>query len=140
MHPADALSAAKPFTAAGWPDLVEYGHQLLPVLDEFWEAWDRFCRDLGYERQGARYRIIASNNEQLAIFCHAGVILSLLSHLLHIPPPLVYSHFGCDPSSVSILETDEKDGWATFRLVVLNDMSHAPGLRQSPREHTRYGF
>ncbi len=140
MHPADVLGSEAPITAAGWQDQLEYGIHLTPVLQEFWDAWDRFCLDLGYERQGARYRIVQSNEDQVAIFCHAGVILSLLSHLLHIPPPLVYAHFGCDPSSVTVLETDEKDGWATFRLVVLNDMSHAPGLRRSPRQHTRYGF
>jgi hypothetical protein len=41
---------------------------------------------------------------------------------------------------VTILEADEKDGWATFRLVVANDMSHGPALRNSPRQHERYGF
>jgi len=140
MHPADALAGCQPPTLADWPGQMVYGAQLLPVLHEFWGAWDRFCGELGYVREGLRHRIVQSREEQLAFFCHAGVTLSLLAHLLHIPPPLVYAHFGCDPSSVTILETDEQDGWATFRLVVANDMSHAPGLRLSPRQHARYGF
>ncbi len=75
-----------------------------------------------------------------AAFCDAGVTLSLLAHLLHIAPPLVYAHSGCDPSSVIILESDEMEGWASFRPVVANDMSHAPGLGRSPRQHRRHGF
>ncbi len=140
LHPVEALAGEEAPTVAGWPEQMVYGAQLLPVVEALWEAWDRFCGELGYVREGLRYRVVHSREEQLAFFCHAGVTLSLLAHLLHIAPPLVYAHFGCDPSSVTILETDEKDGWATFRLVVSNDMSHAPEMRLSPRQHERYGF
>ena len=140
MHGVAVLSGDEPITVDAWPDQAVYGQQLLPVLRRFWQAWDRFCGERGYVRNAQRYRVLRHTDDQLAFFCHAGVILSLLAHLLHIPPPLVYAHFGCDPSSITILETDEADGWATFRLVVANDMSHAPGLRRSPQENARYGF
>lgn len=140
MHPADLLASDAAPALTSWPAQVIYGEHLSAVLEPFYRSWDSFLAERGYVRDGLLYRSQMSCDETLAFFCHAGVTLSLLAHLLHIAPPLVYAHFGCDPSSVTILESDEKDGRVSFRLVVANDMSHAPGLRKSPRQHRRYGF
>jgi broad specificity phosphatase PhoE len=139
-HPVDLVALEESITLREWPNAVVYGEQLAGVLQPFYKAWDVFLGENGYVRQGLRYRVEACPDETLAFFCHAGVTLSLLAHLLHIAPPLVYAHFGCDPSSVTILESDEREGWASFRVVVANDMSHAPHLRSSPRQHATYGF
>ena len=140
LHPVDLLRAGGPLTPDDWQGSVEYGEHLTGILEPFYAAFDGFMAEQGYHRDGALYRVETSTDNTLAFFCHAGVALSLLAHLLHMTPPLAYAHFGCDPSSVTILEADERDGWASFRLVVANDMSHAPGLRNSPRQHERYGF
>lgn len=140
VHPVELFRDGAPLTPDDWKAGVVYGEHLAGILEPFYRAWDGFMAEQGYLRHGPLYRVDSSRDDTLAFFCHAGVTLSLLAHLLHIAPPLAYAHFGCDPASVTILESDEKDGWATFRLVVANDMSHAPTLRNSPRQHERYGF
>lgn len=86
---------------------------------------DRFFRVLGYERVGNRYRIVESNPRQIAVFCHNGLGLTWLSHLLSIPIPLMWSTFWLSPSSVSTIVFEEHgSGWATPRCLCLGDTSH----------------
>jgi len=140
LHPVDLLREFGMPERLAWPGQVPYGQLWDQVLSPFYDAWDGFLAQRGYTREGPLYRVQTPCEATLAFFCHAGVTLSLLAPLLHLAPPLVYSHFGCDPSSVTVLESEEKGGYGTFRLVVLNDMSHAEHLRKSPREHDPYGF
>ena len=44
---------------------------------------------------------------KIAIFCHNGTGLTLLSHLLSIPPPIVYASMWLAPSSVTTILFDE---------------------------------
>jgi broad specificity phosphatase PhoE len=116
-HPVDLLALEGSITLRDWPSAVVYGEHLAGVLQPFYATWDAFLGEHGHVSQGLRYRVKRRTDVTLAFFCHAGVTLSLLAHLLHIAPPLVYAHFGCDPSSVTILESDN-----------------------SPRQHASYGF
>ena len=46
---------------------------------------------------------------RIALFCHAGTSMTLLSHLLSIPLPLVFSAFWLAPSSVTTILFEEHD-------------------------------
>ena len=92
---------------------------------------DRFFSSLGYERVGHRYWVVKSNPRQIAVFCHNGLGLTWLSHLLSIPTPLMWTTFWLSPSSVSAIVFEEHEsGWATPRCICLGDTSHlsAAGL------------
>jgi len=95
-----------------------------PVASEFWQTFDAFLATLGYPRSGLGYRAVEGDERTLAFFCHAGVILTLLAHLLHIPLPIVYAQFACDPASRTTLRFEAADGFGIFRLEALNDLSH----------------
>jgi probable phosphoglycerate mutase len=101
----------------------------LPVLRETYE-WlkvqsDGFLARHGYERSGGRYRITQANRERIAVFCHNGLGLSWLSHLLEIPLPLVWSGFWLAPTSVTIVLLDERsEQWAVPRCLCVGDTSH----------------
>ena len=97
---------------------------------------DRFLAGLGYERMGGRYSIRAPNRLKIALFCHGGFGLSWLSHLLQIPPILVWTGFWLPPSSVSTILFEERSAeWAVPRCLGLGDVSHlyAAGLTVRPR-------
>jgi probable phosphoglycerate mutase len=80
---------------------------------------------LGYERDGGKYKILRSNPEQIAIFCHNGFGLIWLSHLLQIPLPLMWSGFTMAPSSVTTILFDERSSeWAVPRCIGFGDTSH----------------
>jgi probable phosphoglycerate mutase len=87
--------------------------------------------DRGYAREGARYRVVTACNDVIVFACHAGVIQTLLAHLINAPLPICYSQFAVDPSSRTTLVLEEKDGYGVFRMTCLNDMSHAAGLEST---------
>jgi len=117
------------FTVENWPDHVPYGPHMLPVASEFWGSFDGFLATLGYPRDGRGYRTPSHDDRTIALFCHAGAILTLLSHLLHIPLPVAYAQFACDPTSRTTLRFEAAGGFGVFRLACLNDLSH---LAQAP--------
>ncbi len=123
-HGCDLLAPGDDITKSNWPERVPYGEHMKPVYQAFISQFDAFIANLGLERSGHVYKINHANDETIALVCHAGVIKTLLSHLLHIPLPVVYSQFRIDPSSVTCLNLECKDGLGVFRLMSLNDMSH----------------
>ena len=114
-----------PISIENWHERVEYGPHMQRVIAPFYAAFDAFLASRGYMRHGQRYRAAQDGDDRtIAFFCHGGVILTLLGHLLHIPIPVTYSQFACDPSSRTTLRFEHEDGFGVFRLAALNDMSH----------------
>ena len=86
---------------------------------------DEFLSRHGYVRDQRRYRIVESNREQIAIFCHGGFGLTWIAHLLEIPIPIMWSGFFLAPSSVTTILFDERsDQWAVPRCLGVADISH----------------
>lgn len=107
----------------------------LPCLDtmEGKQAWDRVVRHsdnflmrLGYRRESdGVYRVVRPNEEHVALFCHAGFILTWLPHLLCIPPHLFWAAFDVTHSGVTVLEfPNSESGVCTPKCLMLSDMSH----------------
>lgn len=133
-HGCDRLEKADQFNLANWDSFVEYGPHVRKMADEFYFSFAAFMKEQGYIQTGNLYKIKERNDKTIAFFCHAGVILTLLAHLLHIPIPIVYAQFAIDPSSATTLVTEEKNGCCVFRLTSLNDMSHAEDLRATVQQ------
>lgn len=131
QHGCDLLAPGYDITKTNWPELVPYGDHMEPVAQEFTSQFDAFISGFGLERVGHVYSVSRATDETLVIVCHAGVIKTLLSHLLHIPLPVVYSQFSIDPSSVTRLRLETKDGLGVFRLMSLNDISHTIDLSEN---------
>jgi len=86
---------------------------------------DPFFEELGYKREGSRYKILKPNNDRVAFFCHQGLGLSLLCYLLAIPPQLFWSSFDLTHSSVTVLEFKNYDnGYTSPVCLQLSDTSH----------------
>lgn len=90
------------------------------------ENFDRLLENYGYFREGGYYRHEGPKEEQtLVFFCHLGVSLLIIGHLLGISPFLLWHGIFVAPSSVSILSTEERDeGKAFFRAQVIGDTRH----------------
>lgn len=92
---------------------------------------DDFLRRLGYERVEGRYRAAAPTEERIAVFCHMGLGLVWLAHLLEFPLSLVWSGFWLPPSSVTTVVWERRSReWAVPRCLGVGDVSHlaAAGL------------
>ena len=97
---------------------------------------DAFLKRHGYERMGGRYRARKANRERIAVFCHGGLGLTWLSHLLEIPLPLMWSGFWMAPSSFSTVLFDARSRqWATPRCLALGDVSHLYGSKLKISTH-----
>jgi broad specificity phosphatase PhoE len=100
-----------------------------PLFRQTWETLrrnsDAFIERHGYIRDGGRYRPVRPNREGIAVFCHGGLGLWWLAHLLELPLPLVWSGFWLPPSSVTTILFDQRsDDWAVPRCIGCADVSH----------------
>jgi probable phosphoglycerate mutase len=96
---------------------------------------DAFLARIGYRRDGHCYVAERPHRERIAVFCHGGLGLTWLSHLLDLPTPHVWAGFFLPPSSVTTILFDERTkGRATPRVIGMGDVSHlyVAGLPTQP--------
>ncbi len=124
MSAPEVLAAKPSYTRDDWDKRIEYGPVIEPQAHILWSALDAFLAEHGYARRENRYRVAQHSDEVYAFFCHAGVIHTILAHLLQISLPVAYSQFRISPSAITTLETQEEGSWAGFRLTSFNDLCH----------------
>ena len=95
------------------------------IYDETAAGLDALLSRYGYAREGCLYRTRANSDATVVLFCHFGVTMAMLSHLLRIPFHLLTHGIILAPSSVTTLVTEERvPGEVWFRCVGLGDTSH----------------
>jgi len=95
------------------------------VYDYVIGGLDDLLKKHGYVREGGYYRAVKANHDTIVLFCHFGLECILLSHLMGISPFALWHGFIASPSSVTILNTEEREeGIAIFRALCFGDTSH----------------
>lgn len=103
------------------------------------QSLDQLLAEYGYRREGLYYRAEKPNHKTICLFCHFGVEGALLSHLLNIPPMLVWQGCVAAPSSVTALATEERrEGIAVFRMNCFGDLSHLYAGQEPPSRAARF--
>ncbi|MBQ3878666.1 MAG: histidine phosphatase family protein [Oscillospiraceae bacterium] len=86
---------------------------------------DNLLRDYGYRREGGCYKVEKHSDARIVVFCHMGVTLFMLGHLLNISPMLMIHGFDIPPTGVTMLSSEEREeGTAYFRVHALGDCRH----------------
>lgn len=87
---------------------------------------DGLLEKYGYRRNGRAYRKIGSGSQKtVVIFCHFGVSMIFLSHLLNVPAQALLHGLFLPPTSVTVLNTEERHGdEAYFRAERIGDTAH----------------
>ena len=108
-----------------------YNH---PALHEGYKAGverinrevDAFMLSLGFrhDREKGSYEIVSPNNERVALFAHQGFGMSFLSSLLDIPYPMFSTHFDTGHTGMTVIDFEERDGYAYPRMLQLANDSH----------------
>lgn len=99
--------------------------ELKERIAEIQEGSDRLMGAHGYRRVGGRYACERPNRDKIAVFCHGGLGVTWLAHLLQLPISLVWSAFWLAPSSVTTIVLDQRsEQWAVPRCVALGETSH----------------
>ena len=102
--------------------------EILATLQTLGRHSDDFFKGFGYRRQGSRYAVESHSDAQVAIVCHLGFSLTLLSHLLRIPLDRVWTTFWLPPASITaVLMEEHSESWAVPRLVSVGDVAHLYG-------------
>ncbi|MCI1209398.1 MAG: histidine phosphatase family protein [Treponema sp.] len=123
-----------------------------PIMEKYQEVCngiDEILERYGYERQGMLYRTDGSilnpnfattdktaryelqtykktyDDRTIVFFCHLGVMFVMLAHLLGISPVQLWQGFFVAPSSVTILNSEERvRGSSFFRVERMGDTQH----------------
>ena len=100
---------------------------------------DKLLARHGYVREKNLYRAVAANTDTIVLFCHFGLECVLLSHILNIPPMLLWHGTCAAPTSVTVLNTEERqEGIAYFRMSAFGDTSHLYAAGQAPSFAARF--
>ncbi len=95
------------------------------AYDEVVEKLDALLASHGYKREGRLYKTEKGNRDTLVFFCHFGLEMMLLSHILNISPVVLTHHFVAPPTSVTTLYSEERrEGVVTFRMAGFGDTGH----------------
>lgn len=120
----------------GWKktEIYRSNPELLPAHKEVCENLDNLLARYGYQRyhnyyvtnHAANHNGISDENEKtIVIFCHLGITLVMMGHLLGISPAVLFHGFYIAPTSVTVLNTEERiPGKAHFRAQVVGDTRH----------------
>lgn len=95
------------------------------VYDETVAGVDALLARYGYVRDGKIYRYEESNSAMIALFCHFGLGMAMISHLIGVSLTALWQGFLMPTSSVTTFVSEERiPGEAYFRCIQLGDTSH----------------
>ena len=86
---------------------------------------DELLARYGYVRDGGIWRCEKNDETTIALFCHFGLGMTILSYLLDVSPAVMWQCFFMPASSVTTLVTEERvKGEVFFKCMQLGDTSH----------------
>ena len=107
--------------------------------DEVVKGLDDILKNYGYVREGHRYRVEEPNTKTIAIFCHFGLEMVLMSRLCNISPIPLWHHFTALTSSLTTLYSEERrKGVAVFRCAGFGDLGHLYAGGEEPSFSARF--
>ncbi len=122
-----------------WKQQFYQDAHMKEAYDEVVNSLDGLLKKHGYTREGRLYKTERGNRDTIVFFCHFGLEMILLSHLLNISPVVLTHHFVALPTSVTTLYTEERrEGIATFRCVGFGDISHLYAGNEEPSKSARF--
>lgn len=124
FYPADWTVFDENFCEADWLNLPRAA-SARERYEETCSELDRLLRGYGYEREGRMYRVRSHSEKTIVIFCHFGISMMFLSHLLNISAQTLLHGLYLAPTSVTVLNSEERRGdEAYFRAERLGDCAH----------------
>lgn len=99
------------------------GGNVSEVYKETVEGIDKLLERYNLKREGMLYR--GGEDKSIALFCHFGMGITILSYLVGISPVVAQHNFCLAPTSVTTLVTEtDKMGCSHFRVWAAGDTSH----------------
>lgn len=104
--------------------LRRYGYERDKKLPSVYRTDGKHCQPYTLEKSTDTFKDY--HDERVAVFfCHLGVMLATISHLLNMSPMVLWQSFFVAPASLTILGSEERErGTAAFRVQALGDTAH----------------
>ena len=107
--------------------------------EEVVRGLDDLLKQYGYEREGKYYRVTHESHDCICLFCHFGVEMVILSHLLNVSPMPLWHGFVAVPSSVTTIYTEERrQSIASFRIRSFGETIHLYDGKEEPSFQARF--
>ena len=95
------------------------------VWQETADGVDELMGRYGYRKNGPVWLCDHNTQDTIALFCHFGISMAVISCLTDIPPMVLWHRTLCLPSSVTEVVTEERiPGEVSFRITKLGDTTH----------------
>lgn len=105
-----------------------------PLFDtgDFREVWtetsdgvNALMKRYGFQKDGPVWLCDNNRSDTIAVFCHFGISMAIISCLTDISPFVLWHRTLCYPSSVTEIVTEERQkGTVSFRITKLGDITH----------------
>ena len=106
-------------------DPLMAGGDVATCWQETIDGLDALLAEHSYIRDGEIYRAEDNKPETIVLFCHFGITMACLSHLLGITPINLWHCFCAQPSSVTTVISEERvKGEISWRCMQMGDISH----------------
>jgi probable phosphoglycerate mutase len=109
----------------------------MKTVENMQKCSDEFLASLGYEREGALYKITRENDEAIAVFCHGGFGGAWITYLMGNAPGNYWQTISLTTSSVTtfVFHNHSKTGYIRPTLCRLGEIKHIydAGLRVNTR-------
>ena len=114
----------------GWENEYPYNNsRIVQCIETVSAGIDSLLATLGYEREGDFYRVSTKNDDEYALFSHAGSSTAALVHLFNMPAPFAYAMFPVNLCSVTTVEFKGQEGELIYpKFDIMNDKRHTEGL------------
>lgn len=129
----DMLARGADIMNPDWRRSEEFNkNEVVWHVDRVCRGIDGWLKMLGYEREGAYYRLTGENtNRTVAMFSHAGSSSAALSRILNLP--FTYMCYTMPPNftGITVLTlSDEKGALTAPKIQLLNDAKHIEACEQ----------
>lgn len=99
------------------------------TVEQIWEETiqgvDTLMARYGYRKEGPVWCCDQNRRQTIALFCHFGISMAVLAHLLDESPVPLWQHTLCLTSALTEVVTEERaPGMVAFRIVKLGDTAH----------------
>lgn len=122
---ADIVNVGNQFEVTPSLKVVQTSYGELKACSDMFIARHGYVWETPVDGAAGRYRVVQSNDEVIAVFCHGGFGLTWLAILLGLPLTLVYTSFYLAPSSVTTILFDERSAdFACPRLLNFGSLAH----------------
>ena len=109
----------------------------MKTVENMQKCSDEFLASLGYEREGALYKVTRENNDAIDVFCHGGFGGAWITYLMGNAPGNYWQTISLSTSSVTTFafHNHSKTGYIRPTLCRLGEIKHIydAGLRVNTR-------